>query len=265
MSDFTLKFDGWAPDLQNVAIEVDGSSGSVPAADCLNVYFQDAAFRCLPGPNPFAVTLGLQALNLLSGYDNIAANNYIYAGTKDGIQIFQSGAWSSVPIEPTVSVSVTGFALNFSTGGGSTIATVSLGGTKLQMKMGVIQTRGGFLLDSTLTAGQNGIGSQVGYGRGNFGALSPALTAAGVSVITIASYANGFGPGSILQLSGTFSQNYFTTLTCTTTGKTLQSNTASFNVQNANLPGALSTWIWSGASNSLGFAVGNSFRVRVIQ
>jgi len=57
----TLEHGSWSPDLQNNAVEVTPGQPEVeaPSADCLNVYYQDGGYRCLPGINPYAYALGV--------------------------------------------------------------------------------------------------------------------------------------------------------------------------------------------------------------
>lgn len=260
---FTLKFDGWAPDLQNVAIEADGSSGSVPCADCLNVYYQDAAFRCLPGPNPLGPTLGTQALNLFSGYDNIAANNYVYAATANGISIFQNGVWGAVPVEPSVTVALTGIGMQFNTGGtGGIGAQRAITGMRMNTGTGKVGTSGGFLYSGTMVAGftQSGLGgttTTTGYQSGQFGSLSPTTTYAGITVTSLATTVRSNGSSTEVALVGVLPQNYFTRLTIPTISVSLASASASSFLQSGNT----AIWTWSGAISLLS---GNSYAVRLI-
>ncbi len=58
---FTIKHGSWAPDLQNVAVQIpyQYTATEVPSSNVSGVYYQDGAFRCLPAPNPFAYALGV--------------------------------------------------------------------------------------------------------------------------------------------------------------------------------------------------------------
>ena len=58
---FTVKHGSWAPDLQNVAVQIpyQYTATEVPSADVSDVFYQDGAFRCLPAPNPYAYAVGV--------------------------------------------------------------------------------------------------------------------------------------------------------------------------------------------------------------
>jgi len=247
---FTLKFDGWAPDLQNVALETDGSSGAVPCADCLNVYFQDAAFRCLPGPNPFGPTLGEQALNLFSGYDNIAADNYVYAGTANDIQLLQDGVWTSVPIEPTISYQLTGVQISMATGGGSTSHQKAVTGSAMKITIGKVTPSGGFYYNGTLTADSNGV--LTGYASGSYGSISPTATWDGIALLALQTNSTI----TQLVLNGTLAKNYFTTLSFPSINRSLPTSSATLTQANGT-----TRWLWN---SSVGFKVGTKYTVRIV-
>jgi len=248
---FTLKFDGWAPDLQNVALETDGSSGAVPCADCLNVYFQDAAFRCLPGPNPFGPTLGEQALNLFSGYDNIAADNYVYAGTANDIQLLQDGVWTPVPIEPTISYQLTGVQIAFSTGGGSTSHQKAVTGSAMKITIGTVTPTGGIYYSGTLTAGSNS-GVVFGYAQGVYGSINPTQTWAGIAITAIQSTSST----TSITLAATLPKAYFTTLKFPSLNKSLPTSSATLTQNNGT-----TQWLWN---SSVGLNTGFNYTVQIV-
>lgn len=103
----TIRYGSWSPDLANSAIDVSRNLDEVPSADVNNVYFADAAWRCLPSPNPYAYSVGVLLSTTfvtaidgsLTGFDaNVgsiaqaadANGNTLLQLTSDGTQIILS-------------------------------------------------------------------------------------------------------------------------------------------------------------------------------
>jgi hypothetical protein len=113
---YTIKFGSWSPDLQNVGVEMpfQWSETELPSADTLNVFYQDAAYRCLPGPSPFASSLGTPVLDAFTWYDNTAGKEIVFLATANGFFILEDGAYTPVPTQ--VNVGALGLALSIALG-----------------------------------------------------------------------------------------------------------------------------------------------------
>lgn len=96
----TIQYGQWSPDTANVSFQMPDQEGpvTVPVADCLNVYFQDGAYRNLPAPASIGPALGFQCLNAVTWYDQVAQQEIIFAAGANSISELIDGAWSSVPI-----------------------------------------------------------------------------------------------------------------------------------------------------------------------
>lgn len=93
---WTLQFGPWAPDLQNVAVQIPYQWGAtpVPCADVLNVYYADGTYRSLPGTTLVA-NLADTPLNAFTGLDS-SGSPVRYAGSANQLYAYQSGAWAAI-------------------------------------------------------------------------------------------------------------------------------------------------------------------------
>ena len=119
---YTIKFGSWSPDLQNVGVEMpfQWSETELPSADTLNVFYQDAAYRCLPGPSPFASSLGTPVLDAFTWYDNTAGKEIVFLATANGFFILEDGAYTAVPTQ--VSEGALGLAISIALGSPAGVA-----------------------------------------------------------------------------------------------------------------------------------------------
>jgi len=93
---FTLKYGPWSPDLANVGIEVEGGGEEIPAVDCLNVFWQDASYRCLPSLASIGPSLGTQILDAFTWYDNTQGKEVLFTATANGFFTLVDGVWTEV-------------------------------------------------------------------------------------------------------------------------------------------------------------------------
>lgn len=120
---YTIKFGAWLPDLQNVGVEMpmQWTETALPCADCLNVYYQDAAYRCLPAPQAIGPTLGTPILDAFTWYDDTQGKEIIFAATANGFYTLIDGAWSAIPTE--TQETALGLAIGISLGSPVGLAT----------------------------------------------------------------------------------------------------------------------------------------------
>jgi len=93
---FTLKFGPWSPDLANVGIEVEGGAEEIPAVDCLNVFWQDSSYRCLPSLASIGPSLGTQILDAFTWYDNTQGKEVLFVATANGFFTMVDRVWTEV-------------------------------------------------------------------------------------------------------------------------------------------------------------------------
>lgn len=107
---YIMIFGPWSPDLQNVGIQLpqQWAGTPFPCADCLNVFYQDACYRSIPGLASIGPTLGAQALNATTWYDDSTNTEEIFAATASSISVLAGGSWSQVPIQLNSTVSQAG-------------------------------------------------------------------------------------------------------------------------------------------------------------
>lgn len=115
---YTLNFGPWAPDLQNVGVQMpyQFTATPLPVADCLNVYWQDGAYRCLPAPSAIGPTLGIPILNAVNWYDEPSGEEQVFAGTANGLFVLLDGAWYPLPVESNSSAVAIGSIITVSLG-----------------------------------------------------------------------------------------------------------------------------------------------------
>lgn len=115
---YTVKFGQWLPDLQDVGIEMpfQWTETELPVADCENVYYQDAAYRCLPAPAPIAPSLGIPVLACFTWYDNTAGKEVVFAATANGFYTLIDNVWTQVPVQQNASAGTVGYALSMALG-----------------------------------------------------------------------------------------------------------------------------------------------------
>lgn len=120
---YTIRFGGWLPDLQNNGVEVPPQDNDIelPAADCLNVYWQDSSYRCLPSLASIGPSLGTPILDCFTWYDNTQGKEVLFATTANGLWTLVDGVWSSVSIE--TQEGVTGFSISIRLGSVKGLAT----------------------------------------------------------------------------------------------------------------------------------------------
>jgi hypothetical protein len=95
---YTIRFGPWAPDLQDVGVEMpmQWSDTELPAADCQNVYWQDASYRCLPSLASIGPSLGTPILDCFTWYDNTQGKEVLFATTANGMFTLVDGVWAEV-------------------------------------------------------------------------------------------------------------------------------------------------------------------------
>jgi hypothetical protein len=96
----SIQYGQWSPDTANVAFQMPDQQGpvTVPVADCLNVYFQDGAYRVLPSLSSIGPALGYQSLNAFTWYDQVSQKETVFAAGANSISQLIDGSWNSVPI-----------------------------------------------------------------------------------------------------------------------------------------------------------------------
>jgi hypothetical protein len=115
---YTVKFGPWLPDLQDVGIEMpfQWTETELPVADCENVYYQDAAYRCLPAPAPVGPSLGTAILASYTWYDNTAGKEVVFAATANGFYTLVDGVWTQVPVQQNAGAGTVGYAVSMGMG-----------------------------------------------------------------------------------------------------------------------------------------------------
>lgn len=115
---YTVRFGPWLPDLQNVGVEMpfQWSETELPVADCENVYYQDAAYRCLPAPASIGPSLGTQILDAATWYDQTQGKEIVFAATANGFFQLVDGAWTQIPVQQNASAGTVGFAISIRLG-----------------------------------------------------------------------------------------------------------------------------------------------------
>lgn len=115
---YTVKFGQWLPDLQDVGVEMpfQWTETELPVADCENVYWQDAAYRCLPAPDPFASSLGIPILACFTWYDNTAGKEIVFATTASGVYQLVDNVWTQIPVQQNASAGTIGYAISLGMG-----------------------------------------------------------------------------------------------------------------------------------------------------
>ena len=251
----TINFGPWSPDLQNVPVDVLNTPMplTVPTADCLNVYYQDGQYRCLPGLNPFGPALGAQALQAFNWYDNTDAVEILFAATANGIQELIDGVWSPVGVENVIVVQPASWATLRTTFTG--LVSVAPMKAATTWKGAGLTVSGGSIYNGTLKAGVSSDGNSTGFKIATFGTMTPASDQQGHP---FGALLNQFLPGpgnnrTILTINALLPQNYFSTLNVTQISLTLASSAASYSQS-----GGTTTWLWAG---SLGVGLGNSYTV----
>lgn len=249
MEPCTVQFGVWAPDLQNVAVQIPAVPGPipVPCADCLNVYYQDGAYRCLPAPRSFGPSLGAQALNAFTWYDQTSGDELVFAATANGISQLLSGAWSSIPVINVLSVSINGQSLKVTVG-----ANPLLSSQNISLSQGAIGVHSDQIINATMVAGSPVNPDKTGYIASTYGSLTPSTDYNG-NLVRVINNDSGF-PRLTLEIdAASLGQSYFTLLEITGFG-TYASSSATYSTS-----GGTSTWVWTGSGT--GFTPGNSYPV----
>jgi hypothetical protein len=228
----TLQFGPWQPDLQNIPVQIPfypALADPVPAADCLNVYYADGAYRSIPSPASIGPALGFQALNAFSWYDNSTGEEYIFAAGNGQISALINGIWQPLPL------------------GGSFGLTLAQG-----VITAVID-----ILRATLVAGSFSSETS-GYIAGTTGSLTPSTDANGniVTQLTLFTQPPPRSNYMILLISPPgLGAAYFHELQIGT-----QSALASAATYSSSAGG--SSWQWSGA-NALSIVSGDEYTVQI--
>lgn len=110
---FTINYGPWSPDLQDVGVQMSYqlTAQTVPVADCSNVFWQDAAYRCLPSPASIGPSLGVPITNAVNWYDNSTGKEEIFAATAAGLYALVDGSWSAIPIQFSAATNAVGQSL----------------------------------------------------------------------------------------------------------------------------------------------------------
>jgi len=260
---YTIRHGSWSPDLQNVGVQLPYSIAPVelPSADCNNVYFQDGAFRCLPGPAPFAGAIGgVEAvLSALTYYDQVANQEVLFAATADGISALIDGVW--VPLTlfglagSTISVAAPSFSIVAAMGG--VVGPGQAASLKLALKLGA-PTAKGQLYNGSMVAGQSAGGNEIGFVSGSFGSLTPTVDMNGHTIGELISSVIARGTEYQVKLSvqATVTQSYFSALVNHTLGITLASAAAFFSSS-----GGSSTWTWSAQTYVMNLSSGIKYAI----
>jgi hypothetical protein len=122
---YTVRFGPWLPDITNVGVEMpyQWSDTELPVADCQNVYWQDGAYRCLPGLSSIGPTLGTPILSCFTWYDNTQSKEIVFAATANGFFQLEDGVWTQIPVQQNASAGTVGFAINIGLGSPTGLAT----------------------------------------------------------------------------------------------------------------------------------------------
>jgi hypothetical protein len=226
----TIQYGPWAPDLQNVAVQLPELAGPipVPAADCLGVYYQDGAYRCIPAPAEIAPSVGSQVLSAFTWYDESTGEEIVFFAGSDAINALIAGSYTGIPV---------GFA------------PTSFG---IQITLGQISVFAGIYNGSLIEGNSN---SWEGYnsagatyltsGTGNFGSISPTTDGNGHSILVLAGRSlHPGGSSTILVIgAGSLGSSYFTTLSGTALTSSLASSAATYSTGSG-----YSQWVWTGNS-----------------
>lgn len=115
---YTVTFGAWLPDLENVGVEMPSqwTETQLPCADCLNVYYQDSSYRSLPGPTPFAATLGTPVIGAFTWYDDTAGKEVVFLAAANGFFQLVDGAYTQIPVQQNASAGTLGFAVSLKLG-----------------------------------------------------------------------------------------------------------------------------------------------------
>lgn len=225
---------------------------TVPSADCLNVYYQDGAYRCLPGLSAFGPALGAQCLQAFNWYDNTDTVEILFGATANGISQLVDGIWSPVGVENVIVVQPASWASLRTTFSG----LISVAPMKAQTTWAGagLTVSGGTIYNGTLKAGVSSDGNSTGFKIATFGTMTPPNDQQGHP---IGALLNQFLPGpgnnrTIFTINALVPSNYFSTLSVVNV-TTLASSAAGFSQS-----GGTSTWLWAG---SLGVGLGNSYSV----
>lgn len=88
----------------------------LPVADCLNVYYQDAAYRCMPSLSAIGPSLGTQALAGVTWYDDTAGKEIVFMAAANGFFQLVDGSWSAIPLQVNASAGTVGLAVSIALG-----------------------------------------------------------------------------------------------------------------------------------------------------
>ena len=256
---FTIRHGSWSPDMANVAVQIpyQYTATEVPSADCLNVYYQDAAFRCLPAPAPFGPAAAVALLNAFTYYDDVANQEIVFGATEDGaIYALIDGVWQPITVETETVVQGVGVSATFSLA--STVTGASLTGT---FRLGFLPNAAkGQLYNGILGAALiNPVDDDIGFVSGSGGSLSPPQDFDNGPGTPIALHTFGSGASWYLQLEyaeADIIQNYFSTLIVA--GMTFASSAASYI---AVSPDGTTIWNWPFGSNPGLFMPGANYPV----
>lgn len=242
----TLQFGPWAPDLQDNPVQVAPNFGAmlVPLADCMNVYYADGNYRCLPSALPIGPPVGIPVLNAYTYYDDVYDQEVIFAGLSGAIAALIDEQWANVPLSISASVQGTGLVIGIEWGGAVKGAGSAIG---ITLGSGI---GGGQLLNATMVAGRSGATS--GYVSGSYGSLTPTSDINGNAVAQLTAFGGLPLPNTILTMSPAgLGASYFTALNAN--GITLLASAATYSTS-----GGISQWKWP---TNLGFNSGSSYNV----
>lgn len=259
----TLQFAAWAPDLQNFATQIDGNSAStdIACADCLNVFYSDGGYRCLPSPSAIGTALPVPALSAFTYYDNVGAMQQIFVGTQDGIYTIDGNTNTLVPIENSATVFVGGWSINTRLAGTTLVSPY-----KLSLGLGLVTVSGGAIYSGTLSAAASG--TNVGYsnggtvgGRPAYGTLSPTADLNGNTIGIIANTSpSGSAPALIVGFNTAIPAGYFKAIQFTSLGLTYPTSSATI-TGNAGIGPHFTQYSWPAPP---GFVAGNSYPVKLL-
>jgi hypothetical protein len=229
----TVQFGLWSPDLDNVAVQMPIIPGPipVPCADCLNVYYQDGAYRCVPSPQPIGPSLGSQALNAFTWYDETSGDEIVFAATANGISGLTSDEWISIPVLNALSIALSGLSLKLNVG-----AAILLQSNGITLSQGSVAITRSELLSASMLTGEQAGGIQTGYQSGSFGQLSPSTDVNGNLVTVLKTNSDNITLTLTIATAG-LGQSYFSSINTTVATYTSASATYSSS-------GGVSTWVW---------------------
>ena len=233
---FTIKYGSWSPDLQNVAVTMpfQAAATEIPSSDCLNVYYRDGAFRCLPAPAAAGPAASAQVLNALTWYDNVEGQEIIFGATASTINTLIDGVWSTIPFAQSVTIQGVGLSLAIRLG-----ATNPGRGVTITTTLGSGVARGQLFNGTVYVDDVYGDGSLIEFAAGGTGILTPANDVNGNQITNFRS-GTYLQTGIAIASAASLGQSYFSTLTNNANTLLTSSGYCTYGYS-----GGVSSWEWT--------------------